>query len=64
MKKIMLQKIVKWSRYEKKFFEKKLLKKCNNFWFELFQIEISMDSEPRENSESEKSLTLSYFNQL
>ena len=49
---------------KRNFLKKKLLKKCNNFWFELFQIEISMDSEPRENSESEQSLTLSYFNQL
>ena len=49
---------------KRNFLKKKLLKKCNNFWFKLFQIEISMDSEPRENLESEKSLTLSYFNQL
>ena len=68
LKKSSHKKLVKWSKYEKtislSFEKKELQKKFNNFWFELFQIEISMDSEPQENSETEQSLTLSYFNQL
>ena len=54
---------MKWV-WNTKFFEKKLQKKLYNFWFELFQINLSTDSEPQENFDWEEALISSNFNQL